>query len=223
MARPIPPKILLDDRLHFPDPRHATREGLVAVGGDFSPERLLLAYRSGIFPWTDAPISWWSPDPRGIFELDQFHVPRSLEKFLRKNPYTVTRDRTFRAVMEGCAVPNARRGSTWITPKFIEAYTLLHQQGHAHSVECWRDNELVGGIYGVAVGGLFAGESMFHRADNASKVALHHLVTHLRAKGFALFDIQMLTDTTRQLGAIAIPRADYLERLSRATGMKCDF
>lgn len=215
--------MVLDERLCFPDPRNATPEGLVAVGGDFSPERLLLAYRSGIFPWTDAPISWWSPDPRGIFELDQFHVPRSLEKFLRKNPYAVTVDHAFRAVMEGCAVPDARRGSTWITPKFIEAYTLLHQQGHAHSVECWRGNELVGGIYGVAVGGLFAGESMFHRADNASKVALHHLVTHLRTKGFVLFDIQMVTDTTQQLGAREIPRAVYLERLSQATSLKCAF
>lgn len=215
--------MVLDERLRFPDPRAATPEGLVAVGGDFSPERLLLAYRSGIFPWTDAPISWWSPDPRGIFELDQFHVPRSLEKFLRKNPYTVTRDRAFRAVMEGCAVPDKRRGKSWITPPFIAAYTLLHQQGHAHSVECWRGEELVGGIYGVTVGGLFAGESMFHRADNASKVALQHLVTHLRAKGFGLFDIQMVTDTTRQFGAMEIPRADYLERLSRATAMKCNF
>lgn len=223
MARPIPSERLLDERLRFPDPRTAMADGLVAIGGDFSPERLLLAYRSGIFPWTDAPISWWSPDPRGIFELDHFHVPRSLEKFLRKNPYTITVDRAFRAVMEGCAVPDARRGSTWITPKFIAAYTLLHQQGHAHSVECWRGNELVGGIYGVAIGGLFAGESMFHRADNASKVALHHLVTHLRAKAFALFDIQMVTDTTQQLGAIEIPRVAYLERLSHVTGLKCAF
>jgi leucyl/phenylalanyl-tRNA--protein transferase len=223
MARPLPSALLLDERLRFPDPRHAPAEGLVAVGGDFSPERLLLAYRSGIFPWSDAPISWWSPDPRGIFELERFHIPRSLEKFLRKNPYLVTRDRAFAAVMKGCAVPDERRGMTWITSRFITAYTQLHQQGHAHSVECWRDNELVGGIYGVAVGGLFAGESMFHRADNASKVALCHLVAHLRERGFGLFDIQMVTETTQQFGARAIPRADYLERLSRAIEMKCTF
>jgi leucyl/phenylalanyl-tRNA--protein transferase len=215
--------MLLDERLRFPDPRDAAPEGLVAIGGDFSPERLLLAYRSGIFPWTDNPISWWSPDPRGIFELEQFHVSRSLEKFLRKNPYAITVDRAFRAVMEGCAVPDARRGKSWITPNFIAAFTRLHDAGHAHSVECWRGEELVGGIYGVAVGGMFAGESMFHRADNASKVALHHLVTHLRAKGFALFDIQMVTETTQALGAMEIPRAVYLERLSRATEMKCTF
>lgn len=223
MPRPLPSEMLLDERLRFPDPRTATADGLVAVGGDFSPERLRLAYRSGIFPWTDAPISWWSPDPRGIFELDQFHVSRSLEKFLRKNPYAITIDRAFRQVMEGCAVPDARRGATWISPKFIAAYTLLHEQGHAHSVECWRGDELVGGIYGVAVGGLFAGESMFHRADNASKVALHHLVTHLRARQFALFDIQMVTDITRQLGAVEISRAEYLKRLERAAALDCVF
>jgi leucyl/phenylalanyl-tRNA--protein transferase len=223
MARPIPPEFLLDERLTFPDPNQAAPDGLVAVGGDFTPERLLLAYRRGIFPWSDNPISWWSPDPRGIFELDQFHVPRSLEKFLRQNPYTVTHNRAFRDVMEKCAQPTARRGRSWITPNFITGYTQLHELGHAHSVECWRNNELVGGIYGVAVGGLFAGESMFHRADNASKVALFHLVTHLRQQGFALFDIQMVTPVTRQFGAIEIPRADYLQRLSRATSLNCKF
>jgi leucyl/phenylalanyl-tRNA--protein transferase len=224
MARPLSPGFLLDERLSFPDPSQAAAaDGLVAVGGDFSPARLLLAYRSGIFPWSDDPISWWSPDPRGIFELDHFHVPRSLEKFLRQNPYTVTRDRAFRAVMESCAQPTARRGSSWITPNFIAGYTQLHALGHAHSVECWRANELVGGIYGVAVGGLFAGESMFHRADNASKVALCHLVTHLRQQGFALFDIQMVTPVTRQFGAIEIPRADYLKRLHQAVMLSCKF
>lgn len=215
--------MLLDERLQFPDPRKAAPEGLVAIGGDFSSERLLLAYRNGIFPWSDQPISWWSPDPRGIFELEQFHVPRSLEKFLRKHPYLITVDRAFRAVIEGCAVPDARRGKSWITPNFIAAFTQLHELGHAHSVECWRGTELVGGIYGVAMGGLFAGESMFHRADNASKVALHHLVNHLRAKDFALFDIQMVTETTRSLGAVQIPRTDYLERLRRALAETCSF
>ncbi|MBC8125637.1 MAG: leucyl/phenylalanyl-tRNA--protein transferase [Gloeobacteraceae cyanobacterium ES-bin-144] len=215
--------MLLDQRLRFLDPRSATAEGLVGIGGDFSTERLLLAYRHGIFPWTDDPISWWSPDPRGIFELDQFHLSRSFERFLRKNPYRITVDRAFRQVMEGCAAPNAGRGETWITPNFIGAYTHLHEQGHAHSVECWRGDELVGGIYGVAVGGLFAGESMFHRADNASKVALHHLITHLRTRGFVLFDIQMVTNITRQLGAIEISREEYLERVSHAVTLNCQF
>jgi len=215
--------MLLDECLRFPDPRSATAEGLVAVGGDFSVERLLLAYRSGIFPWTDDPISWWSPDPRGIFELDQFHVSRSLEKFRRKHPYTITTDHAFRDVMAGCALPSASRGQTWITPQFVAAYTQLHQHGHAHSVECWRGAELVGGIYGVAIGGLFAGESMFHRADNASKIALHHLVTHLRTRGFALFDIQMVTEITSQLGAIEISRLEYLQRLGQAVRLRCVF
>lgn len=223
MPRSLSPEMLLDERLRFPDPRTAATDGLVAVGGDFSPERLLLAYRSGIFPWTDAPISWWSPDPRGIFELEQFHVPRSLERFLRKNPYVVTRDRAFRAVMAGCAAPDPRRGATWVTANFIEAYARLHELGHAHSVECWCGEELVGGIYGVAVGGLFAGESMFHRADNASKVALYHLVQHLRSRGFVLFDIQMVTAATHQLGAIEISRADYLQRLRLAVALDCQF
>jgi leucyl/phenylalanyl-tRNA--protein transferase len=223
MNRPMSSEFWLDEHLRFPDPRSATGEGLVACGGDFSPERLVLAYRRGIFPWADTPISWWSPDPRGIFELDQFHVSRSLEKVLRQQPYVVTLDRAFREVMAGCAAPDPRRGATWITPRFIAAYTRLHEQGHAHSVECWRGDELVGGIYGVTVGGLFAGESMFHRADHASKIALHHLITHLQSRGFALFDIQMVTAATRQLGAIEISRAEYLQRLERAVTLDCTF
>jgi leucyl/phenylalanyl-tRNA--protein transferase len=207
----------------FPDPNSATNEGLVALGGDLSVEWLLAAYRRGIFPWTVRPISWWSPDPRGIFELEQFHVSKSLAKILRRSVFSVTLDRAFREVMAACAAPGPGRRSTWITPEFIEAYVRLHQAAHAHSVECWREGELVGGIYGVALGGLFAGESMFHRADNASKVALCHLVRHLRERRFALFDIQMVTPITRQLGAAAIPRADYLRRLAAAVKMKCVF
>jgi len=195
----------------------------VALGGDLSVEWLLAAYRRGIFPWTVRPISWWSPDPRGIFELEQFHVSKSLAKILRRSVFSVTLDRAFREVMAACAAPGPGRRSTWITPEFIEAYVRLHQAAHAHSVECWREGELVGGIYGVALGGLFAGESMFHRADNASKVALCHLVRHLRERRFALFDIQMVTPITRQLGAAAIPRADYLRRLAAAVKMKCVF
>jgi leucyl/phenylalanyl-tRNA--protein transferase len=193
------------------------------VGGDFSPERLLLAYRSGIFPWTDDPITWWSPDPRAIFELETFRPPRSLLKFMRKRPFEITRDRAFARVMEGCAAPAPGREESWVTPAFIAAYTRLHELGHAHSVECWRGNELVGGIYGVSLGGFFAGESMFHRADNASKVALCALIEHLRARGFALFDIQMLTPVTRLLGGVEIPRAEYLQRLARAVTLPCTF
>src|SRR5215510_3639643 len=191
---------ILTDRLWFPDPRTAsqseTLNGLVAVGGDLSLARLLLAYRSGIFPWTVDPITWWSPDPRAIFELDQFHLSRSLAKVLRKKPFQVTLDRAFRKVMEGCAQPAPGRRTTWISREFLEAYTRLHEHGHAHSLECWQGDRLVGGIYGVAIGGFFAGESMFHRVSNASKVALFHLVEHLRSRGFSLFDIQMLTPIT---------------------------
>jgi leucyl/phenylalanyl-tRNA--protein transferase len=213
----------LNRRLWFPDPRTAQHGGLVAAGGDLSVSRLLLAYRNGIFPWTDDPITWWSPDPRAIFELDRFHVPASLARVIRKGIFEITIDHAFRQVMEGCAEPATGRESTWITARFIDAYTALHQQGHAHSVECWQKGRLAGGIYGVSIGGFFAGESMFHRAGNASKMALYHLVQHLRAGRFALFDIQMLTPVTRQLGAVAIPREEYLKRLTAAVGMPCVF
>jgi leucyl/phenylalanyl-tRNA---protein transferase len=214
---------LLDQRLRFPDPCTADDHGLVAIGGDLSVERLRLAYRSGIFPWTVNPISWWSPDPRGIFEWEQFHVPHSLAKFMRKQPFQITKDRAFRQVMEACAAPAPGREGVWITPEFIEAYTRLHEAGEAHSVECWRAGELVGGIYGVCSGGLFAGESMFHRATNASKVALCHLIAHLQERSFALFDIQMITPATRQLGAVEVSRSQYLKRLALAVVKNCTF
>jgi leucyl/phenylalanyl-tRNA--protein transferase len=206
--------------LWFPDARQAARgggyDGLVAIGGDLSVPRLLLAYRSGIFPWTDNPVTWWSPDPRAIFELDHFRPPESLVRALRKEVFQITMNRAFRRVMEGCAASARGRESTWITPAFIDAYTQLHQEGHAHSVECWQENELVGGIYGVAIGGFFAGESMFHRESNASKIALCHLVRHLRDHQFRLFDIQTLTPITSQLGGVTIPREEFLRRLKAA-------
>lgn len=214
---------LLNQRLRFPDARTANEAGLVAIGGDLSPERLRLAYRSGIFPWSVNPITWWSPDPRGIMDLEQWHVPRSLEKCIRKRPFEVTINRAFRQVMEACAAPAPGRDGIWITREFIEAYTRLHQLGDADSVECWRGGELVGGIYGVSLGGLFAGESMFHRATNASKVALYHLVERLKLHRFALFDIQMVTPITRQLGAAEIPREEYLRRLEGALELDCHF
>jgi leucyl/phenylalanyl-tRNA---protein transferase len=214
---------LLNKHIAFPDPNRAGPDGLVAVGGDLGVERLLTAYRAGIFPWTADPITWWSPDPRAIFELDKFHVPQSLARVIRQGRFELTVDQSFRAVMEGCAAPAPGRHGAWITEEFIEAYTRLQRRGHAHSVECWLRGELVGGIYGVAIGGLFAGESMFHRVNDASKVALHHLVGHLRRRGFALFDIQMITPATSPLGAIEIPRREYLQRLAAAVGMKCAF
>jgi len=194
----------------------------VAIGGDLSVKRLLLAYRSGIFPWSVRPITWWSPDPRAVFELDQIHLPRSLARLLRKEPFTVTFDQDFSGVIKACATA-VRRDRTWISPEFISAYIDLHRAGHAHSAECWRDGALVGGVYGVCVGGLFAGESMFHRESNASKVALIHLLERLRLQGFVLFDIQMLTPTTRQLGAVEIPRQEYLRRLRIAVSRRVKF
>jgi len=215
--------VILDKRLRFPDPRRADPEGLVAVGGDMSVARLLLAYRSGLFPWTADPLTWWSPDPRAMLELGGLHVSRSLARVIRRGSFKITLDRAFGEVMAGCAAPGPGRRETWITPEFIEAYTQLHRQGHAHSLECWQGAELAGGIYGVVIGGFFAGESMFHRASNASKVALYHLVQHLRRRDFALLDIQMLTRVTAQLGGTRIPRQEYLRRLGRAVALDRSF
>ena len=219
------PVYQLPKELAFPSPDEAEASGLLAIGGDLGLRRLLLAYCMGIFPWycEGEPILWWSPDPRAIFELDAFLVPRSLRRTLRQEVFRVTVDQAFRQVMEGCAAPAPGRRSTWISPVFLEAYTELHRAGHAHSVECWQGGELAGGIYGVVVGGLFAGESMFHRASNASKVALCSLIAHLRARGFTLFDIQMLTPVTAQLGAVTVSRDVYLERLTEAVKRRCEF
>jgi leucyl/phenylalanyl-tRNA--protein transferase len=208
--------ILRPDSLSFPDHRAANREGLLALGGDLSVARLLLAYRSGIFPWTDEPLTWWSPDPRAIFEINSFRPPKRLESKLRQKLFEVTIDRDFRSVIRACADPAPGRDSTWISRRFVEAYVELHRQGHAHSVESWRNGRLVGGIYGVAINGFFAGESMFHRETDASKIALCHLMDHLRARKFDLFDTQVLSPLTARLGAIEIRRHDYLKRLATA-------
>jgi leucyl/phenylalanyl-tRNA---protein transferase len=222
-----PAPAVLGAALWFPDPRQAPRSGpvngLTAIGGDLSVERLLLAYRSGLFPWTEAPVTWWSPDPRAVLELDRLHVPRSLEKVLRKGLFTVTRDQAFREVMAGCAEAAPGRPSTWITPAFIEAYGRLHDAGHAHSLEVWQNTELVGGIYGVSIGGFFAGESMFHRRSNASKAALCHLARHLKQRGFGLFDIQMTTPVTLRMGATLLSRSRFLARLAQAVAWPVAF
>jgi leucyl/phenylalanyl-tRNA--protein transferase len=216
------PPVLLDHRPVFPDPRQADGEGLVAVGGDLSVERLRAAYRSGVFPWTVNPVSWWSPNPRGIIELETFQPSRRLAQILRQGRHDVTFNRAFREVMIGCAASAPGRRRTWISQEFINAYTALHAAGDAHSVECWLNGELVGGVYGVSSGGLFAGESMFHRADNASKIALVRLVERLRERGYVLFDVQMVTPATAALGAREIARADYLQRLAAAVPLDCN-
>ena len=204
------------------NPDKADAWGLVAVGGDLTPRTLLKAYRSGVFPWFDAgdPVLWWSPDPRAIFELESFHVPRRLARTIRSGRFTLTRNRAFGEVIRGCA---DRAEGTWITPQMIGAYERLHALGHAHSVEAWVGDELAGGIYGVAIGGFFAGESMFTRLRDGSKVALAGLVAHLRHRGFQLFDVQMTTPHTAGLGAVEIPRKEYLARLKRSLACAVTF
>jgi leucyl/phenylalanyl-tRNA--protein transferase len=206
---------------YFPNPNLADAEGLVHVGGDLRPDRVLEAYRQGIFPWYDEgyPTLWWSPDPRAIFELDQFHIPRRLARTLRTGRFRVTFNRAFSRVIRGCA----ERESTWINQDMIEVYEELHRLGHAHSVETWQSDELAGGVYGLALGGLFAGESMFTHLRDGSKIALVHLVEHLRQRGYRLFDIQMVTDLTAQFGAVLIPRQDYLRRLRLAMNCQVTF
>lgn len=196
-------------------------------GGRLTPEWLLDAYAHGIFPWpifdgTDV-VVWWSPDPRAIFEIERFHVPRRLARTCKSEKFTVTCDRDFAGVIRGCATSSGRRHNTWLTPKMIEAYTELHRLGHAHSVEVWQCDELAGGVYGIALGGLFAGESMFHHVRDASKVALARLVPHLASRGYTLFDIQQCTPHTASLGATEIPRSDYLRRLADAVDRPVTF
>jgi len=194
-------------------PEAADEQGLVAIGGDLGPETLLEGYRCGVFPWYDdsTPICWWSPNPRAIIPLDGLHVSRRLARAIRGARFTVTFNTDFAGVIRGCA---HRPGEgTWLVPEMIDAYRELHRLGHAHSVEVWHGDELAGGTYGVAVGGLFAGESMFHRITDASKVALAALVDRLNSRRFRLFDIQFLTPHTARMGAVEIPRSEYLDRL----------
>ena len=198
-------------------------ENLVDIGGELNVPTLLRAYRSGAFPWTVHPVTWWSPDPRAIIEFSSFHESRSLLKAIRRQNFTFTLNAAFDQVIDACAAVNPRRKSTWITPEFIQAYKDLHRGGYGHSLEVWQGGELAGGIYGVGIGGYFAGESMFHLASNASKAALHFLVRHLQTKGYLLFDVQMPTRITLQMGAVLIPRQEFLDRLHRAQRVSIAF
>lgn len=214
---PYPPIEPPPTRVTFPEPRRAGRREILAVGVDFSPGTLLSAYRMGIFPWPQSRslVPWCSPDPRAIFPLDiEPHWSRSLRRTLRKNPYRITIDSAFETTMRACG--ETRPDGTWITPEMLEGYSALHRLGWAHSVEVWEGEELVGGIYGVAIGGLFAGESMFHRRTDASKLAFVALVERLRAGGFVLFDVQVMNDHLLSLGCVEVRRAGYLDRLERA-------
>jgi leucyl/phenylalanyl-tRNA--protein transferase len=214
----IPPR----GPLAFPDSRSADAGGLLAVGGDLSPERLLLAYEQGVFPWYDAgyPPFWWSPDPRAVLDPETLHVSRSLAQLLRRGAFELSWNRDFGRVMAECGCQ--RPGGTWIFAEMLEAYTRLHQLGHAHSLEVWVHGELVGGLYGVQRGGLFAAESMFHRRPNASKIALVAAVRSAFDAGIRLFDVQFLTPHLGSLGAREISRDEYLGRLGAVRGLSVD-
>jgi len=189
---------------------------LVAITADLTAERLLEAYPKGIFPWTENPVTWWSPDPRGILPLDQLHVPRRLERTIRSGRFRFTINQAFAEVIQVCAAPAPGREQSWIGPAFIRAYTELHARGYASSVETWQGDRLVGGLYGVKIGRLFAGESMFTRARDASSAALVFAAQTLRGEGCQLFDLQMVTSHTARFGAVEISRAEYLRILREA-------
>jgi len=193
-------------------------DGLLCAGGDLAPERLLEAYRRGIFPWYSEgqPILWWSPDPRTVLYPDEFKVSRSLRKTLRNRGFEVTRDRAFDALMERCADPGLRPEGTWISPQMRAAYRQLHELGHAHSIETWLDGRLVGGLYGVALGRVFFGESMFSIERDASKVALHALVQLMLERGGALIDCQVASAHLASLGARTVPRQQFIAEIAAA-------
>ena len=207
----------------FPDVELALKEpdGLLAIGGDLSCARLLNAYANGIFPWygPGQPILWWSPDPRLILLPDALHISRSLQKTLRRQPFRVTLDAAFEAVIGHCAGPRDHASGTWITPEMTTAYLELHRQGYAHSVECWHEQRLVGGLYGVSIGRVFFGESMFAHASDASKVALVYLARQLHRWGFPLIDCQVHTRHLESLGAIRLPRKEFTGILQAACAL----
>lgn len=203
--------------LSFPDPNDSDDEGLLAVGGDLSPARLLFAYESGVFPWYSAgvPPLWWSPNPRALMDRERLHVSRSLRRTLRSGQFEVTFDSAFNDVITGCA--SNREGGTWILPEMMQAYIQLHQLGHAHSFEVWHEGRLAGGLYGVRRGGLFAAESMFHVVTDASKVALAVSIDTLFSAGVRVYDVQFVTDHLRSLGAYEVQRAEYLAQVAESS------
>lgn len=207
----------------FPSPHRALRDpnGLLAVGGDLSPERLLAAYRRGIFPWFNEgqPILWWSPEPRAVLLPDELHVSRSLRRTLKRDRFTVSVDQAFDAVIAGCAESRAATG-TWITPEMRQAYQSLFELGNAHSVEIWQGDTLAGGLYGVAIGRMFAGESMFSAVTDASKVALVTLAERCLALGVELIDCQLPTPHLESLGSRCLPRQEFLQRVKRLEALQ---
>lgn len=218
----VPPREPPPSRYRMPDPGSAPPNGLLAAGGDLEPGTVLAAYRAGIFPWPDQSgrLLWWSPDPRAVLPLEAFRESRSLRRRRRRGGFRVTFDRACAEVLKGCA---DRPEGTWITPDMNEAYLALHRLGWVHSAEVWAGERLVGGLYGVAAGGLFAAESMFHRESDASKIALAELVERLCTNGFSLLDVQFLTPHLASFGVREIPRREYLGRLSAAIASPARF
>lgn len=209
--------VQLNSELWFPPPEHFGEDGLVAIGGDLSPDRLLLAYERGIFPWSapEDPLLWWCPEPRAVVSPDSVKVSKSMRNVLNQNRLTITLDQDFRGVMTGCA--DRPEEGTWITDDFIEAYVRLHELGFGHSAEAWNDQgELVGGLYGVSVGSMFFGESMFAKTSNASKAAFIRLAQQLQVWGFDCIDCQIMNPHLESLGAQHVPRAQFLDQLKSA-------
>jgi len=209
----------------FPDPRTASPEGIVAIGGDLHPESLVTAYRQGIFPWPveNLPLLWFCPPERAVVDFDRLHVPRSLARARRQNSFRFSIDTAFAQVIRACAsAPRPGQDGTWITPAVVDAYIRLHELGIAHSVEAWEGDELAGGVYGVDVEGAFAAESMFYRRTNASKLCILNLVDHLRSRGLDWIDVQTMTPHMQRLGARLIEREAFLSRLAetRARGLQ---
>lgn len=219
--------LLDDDNPQFPDPRGALKEpdGLLAVGGNLQPQTILSAYRSGIFPWyqDDDPILWWSPASRCLLPPLDLHYSKSLRKTLRRNDYQVTLNQAFGEVIEACSEPRDEDGGTWITEEMMAAYRQLHDLGQAHSVEVWFEEQLIGGLYGVAVGSLFCGESMFSRRASASKIAMAHLCRWGLESGLQLIDCQLVNPHLVSLGAVSIPRSSFLTQLSEYRDRKLNW
>ena len=210
------PVFHLSEKIIFPPPHFAEKSGLLAVGGDLSPKRLLAAYQEGIFPWysEDDPILWWSPDPRLVLYPNDLIVSKSLKKFLKKNKFHITMDKAFEDVITSCASIRTEKGEgTWIVSEMKSGYVKLFKSGYAHSVEVWLGKKLVGGLYGIAIGQCFFGESMFSRETNASKVAFVHLVAFLKDHSFKLIDCQVRTEHLMRFGAKEIPRTQFLKHL----------
>jgi leucyl/phenylalanyl-tRNA--protein transferase len=203
----------IEDELAFPPVNLANDDGLLCFGGDLKPERLILAYSSGIFPWADEPVLWFSPDPRMIIDLDNWKPSKSLRRTLRNNTFSISADKHFEEVMENCA---STRETTWISDEFIENYSELHKMGLAHSLEISVDGELAGGLYGLSLGKAFLGESMFHKVTDASKVAFSHLIYFMRYYNFSLLDCQISNPHLTSLGGIDVSRDDYLKKLDKA-------